>query len=530
MIPISQARMKRMTAVHGWSGTLLGLLLYAVVLTGAVAVFAPEIGRWSAGTPRQVEPLKGNVDEVVRTLADSVHPEFRDDVGLWAGDGNDIYVAVHGHALNPESGEEEDIGSIFRADADTGAILGRNNGFFWNDPSSYDESPLRQFIVALHVELYLPDPWGLILTGILGLMMMAAVVTGFLMHRHLVRDLFVAERPGGRLASARDRHALASSWSLPFAFVLAFTGSFFSFAGTIGLPLVATVAFGGDQKAMLEALYEPAAPEDATPAPMTDLGALLAHSEAAVGAPVVFAEVGHYGRADSRISVWHEPPTGGLIGPQRVYDGATGDFLGTKAAVGTAPSVGGTLYALMVPLHFGNFAGLLSQAVWGGLGVAMCVVVLSGLRLWCRKRADQALWRAFGRAVLVVGYGLPLAILASAWGFFLTRPAADPTWWTPWSFVIGSAVAIGLGLAIADPERLALRYQQVLAVGCLLLPVLRLATGGMTWADAVMNGQVDVLTVDLLLLVAGAVLWLLARRRVAADRAMAGRASLEPAE
>ena len=69
-------------------------------------------------------------------------------------------------------------------------------------------------------------------------MMMAAVVSGVLIHRHVIRDLFLAERPGGRLPGVRDRHALSSTWSIPFAFLLAFTGSFFSFAGTIGLPIV----------------------------------------------------------------------------------------------------------------------------------------------------------------------------------------------------------------------------------------------------------------------------------------------------
>ena len=38
MIELSQARTKRLTAIHGWSAVLLGLLLYAVVATGAVAV------------------------------------------------------------------------------------------------------------------------------------------------------------------------------------------------------------------------------------------------------------------------------------------------------------------------------------------------------------------------------------------------------------------------------------------------------------------------------------------------------------
>lgn len=526
MIPISQARMKRITAIHGWSGTLLGLLLYAVVLTGAVAVFSHEIGRWSAGAPRQALPLEAGIDGTVRTLADIVHPEFRDDVAVWAGEGGDLRVAVHGHAVNPASGEEEDIGSIFRADAATGQILDRHNGFFWNDPSSYEASALRRFIVALHVELYLPDPWGLLLTGILGLMMMAAVITGFLMHRHLIRDLFVAERPGGRLASARDRHALASSWSLPFAFVLAFTGSFFSFAGTIGLPLVATVAFGGSEEAMFETLYEQPVPEDRTPAPLTNLDTLLARSQAeAGGAAPEYVNIAHYGRADARVHVWHEARDGGLIGQQLVFDGVSGAFLGEKSLVGTAPSFGGAFYELMYPLHFGDFAGLFSKAVWGGLGVAMCVVVLSGIRLWCRKRLDEPLWRGFARATLIVGYGLPVGIVAAGFGFFLSTPAGDPFWWTPWSFVIGAAVAIAMGVAIADAERLSVRYQQLLAVGCGLLPVLRLGTGGMTWADAVLARQFDVLTVDLLLLIAGASLWLFARRAE-----VTARPALEPAE
>jgi hypothetical protein len=95
---------------------------------------------------------------------------------------------------------------------------------------------------------------------------MAAVISGVPMHRHLVRDLFVAERPGDRLVSARDRHVLAASWGIPFAFLLAFTGSFFSFARAVSLPLVAATAFGGDEEAMLAVLYEPPAEEDATPA------------------------------------------------------------------------------------------------------------------------------------------------------------------------------------------------------------------------------------------------------------------------
>lgn len=43
MIALEQAKTKTLVAVHGWSGISLGLLLYAVILTGMVAVFAEEI-------------------------------------------------------------------------------------------------------------------------------------------------------------------------------------------------------------------------------------------------------------------------------------------------------------------------------------------------------------------------------------------------------------------------------------------------------------------------------------------------------
>lgn len=530
MIPLSQPQLKRMTAIHGWSAVILGFLLYAVVITGAVAVFAPEIGRWSAGSSRQSPALEGEVDAVVRDLAARVDPENREDIGLWSGEGRNLYAALNTHRMNPETGELSDFGSIFRVEADTGEIASRHDGFFWEEPAAWEDSALRRFLIDLHVQLYLPDPWGLIVTGMLGLMMMAAVVTGFLMHKHLIRDLFVAERPGQRLVSVRDRHVLASSWSLPFAFVLAFTGSFFSFASTVGFPMLAYVAFGGDQMAMTETLFEAPAPEDPRPVPTANIDSIIADSSARTGAaPAGFIEIHHFGRADARVTVWHKPADGKMLWTANVYDGPRAVFLDSKPIVGTGPSVGGTLYGWMGPLHFGNFAGVFSQVVWGALGVAMCFVILSGIRLWLRKKPATPMWLGFGRATQIVGYGLPIGMLASAYAFFVARVAADPFLWTPLGFVAGALATIWIGLAVADIDRLGNLCQRILAAMCLLLPMARLATGGMTWAEALMRRQTDVLSVDLALLVAGGALWIFARRR-SRDADAPRRARLEPAE
>ena len=75
MRALSQTQIKRLTAIHGWSAVVLGLLLYAVVATGAVAVFANEIGRWSVGAPREAPPLDGPIDARVRQLAGEVDPD-----------------------------------------------------------------------------------------------------------------------------------------------------------------------------------------------------------------------------------------------------------------------------------------------------------------------------------------------------------------------------------------------------------------------------------------------------------------------
>lgn len=523
MPDLSQAQLKRLTAIHGWSAIVLGLLLYAVIVTGAVAVFSDEIGRWSAGGVRTSAALENPVDSRIRGLVDHVDPENRDDVSFWNAEGGDLYVFFHTHKLNPEEGHEEDFGTLFRLGAD-GGILDRTDGFVWSETEAWEASALRHFLVDLHVQLYLPNPWGLILTGILGLTMMAAVVSGLLMHRHVIRDLFVAERPGKRLVSARDSHVLAGSWGLPFAFLLAFTGSFFSFAGTIGFPLVAQIAFGGDRDAMAETLFEAPVPEDARRVPQANLDRLIADSAGRSGEPT-FVSIEHYGRADSRVTVFHNPAPGGLLYASNVYEGPSGAYLGGREPVGTEPSAGGLLYGLMYPLHFGHFAGALSKVVWGALGVSMAYVVLSGYRIWLQRRGDAPAWRRFGRAVEAAGYGLPLAIVVSAWGFFLSRPAADPFLWTPLSFVLGAALSGWLAWRVEDSARLGRLFRRLLGAGCLGLPILRLATGGMDWAAALLHGQTDVLSVDLSLLVAGACLWFwpislrLGRRR-----------ALEPAE
>jgi uncharacterized iron-regulated membrane protein len=513
MKALSRPQLLRLVSVHGWTGAVLGLLLYAVVLTGTVAVFADRIEEWSAGGITTQTPIGPGTNTIIRSILDITPNGFLSEVSVFANGRGELLVFPHAEALNPESGNKEPYGALFRVDPITGKTLARDEGFVFRDPHTHEVSALSEFLVDLHVQLHVPSPWGLILTGVAGLAMVAFGATGFLMHRHIVRDIFVAPRPGQRLAALRDRHVLTGSWALLFTFILGFTGAYFSFAGTVFFPLLTEVTFGGDRDRMIAELFEESVPEDARYAQFVNLDAVIADATSRAGSPPRFLSIDNYGRRDARIATFHAPRSGEMTTVRTLYDGVSGAFLGFRQLIGKESSSGGVLMSLMLPLHTGDFAGTLSQSIWIGLGSAMAYLIVSGLQLWVRRREDELLWRRFGRAVTVVGYGLPVAMLMCAYAYFLALGAgADDFWWTPAGFLIGLIPGVVPGFVARNEDGLRWFYRLLLGIGLILLPIVRMATGGLDWATAIAQGQGTVLSVDLTLLLLGAGLVWWARR------------------
>ncbi|MEM7078546.1 MAG: PepSY-associated TM helix domain-containing protein, partial [Pseudomonadota bacterium] len=332
---ISQETTKQLVVIHGWSGIVLGILLYAVLVTGMVAVFSEEISHWSAGiintdSPLAVDPQSTAtpLQDVVDRLEPDVDPEYVDEVALSRTTHGDLNVFFHRHQTNAD-GAIEEYGTSFDIDPKTGAVLSQQTGsgldFFYTD----EDRTLSRFLVSVHTELHLPRPWGLLLTGILGLMMMVAAVSGLIMHRHLLKDIFTLRRHNP-LLSVKDTHTVAGSWGLPFAFVLAFTGSFFSFAGSVGLPIMAMVGFGGDQEKMFEVILGSQMEEDATAQQGTAIDHMLRDVQVRSGQEANFVVIQHYGRADASASFFLPPPAEGLSGDTLVYAAATGEFVRRK--------------------------------------------------------------------------------------------------------------------------------------------------------------------------------------------------------
>ncbi|MDX2307105.1 MAG: PepSY-associated TM helix domain-containing protein [Hyphomicrobium sp.] len=505
---LEQKKTKRLFAIHGWSGLALGLLLYTLVLTGAIAVFAREIGVWSVGGAANQKGLTQPVDRTIRGLAETVDAKYRDDVGIFIVPDGTLSVFFHTHEkkLDGELGEK---GVRFLVAPESGKVVSRIEG--WSDDvfGKDQKSALQRFLVDLHVQLYVPAPWGLILTGFLGLAMMVAAVSGLIMHRHLLKDIFVAPRPGNILLHARDRHILAGSWGLPFAFLLAFSGSMLSFAFSFGVPLMALSAYGGDQERVGEILSGAPATEDKRPAVVTNLDAVLADGQRRAGSDPTFLEVEHWGRADASIGVWFLPPEGDLGWIQYGYHGVNGAFEGEKPGLGTRPSLGNTAYMVLAALHFGVFAGIVSKVIWLSLGLASCYVILTGMEMWFTRRAADPAWAPWARIVPMIGYGLPLAMLVSALSYFQAVGHADTTTSTPAGFFLASLAIVCVTIAVPDRTKLSRGLMLCNAIAAGLLPVARMLAGGRSWGGALAMGEPVIVSIDLLLIIAAsALVWL----------------------
>ncbi|MDP9139351.1 MAG: PepSY domain-containing protein [Pseudomonadota bacterium] len=522
MIKLSQDRTKSLLAIHGWSAVSLGLLLYAVILTGVASVFSEEIGDWSSPLSGEVQnAFPPGIDAMIRGLGDSVDPRYHEEVFFFPRAGDRLYAFFHKHELD-EDGEPRERGVAAEFDPRSGEIIERREGTDEEIEEGDEANALAHFMVDLHVRLHLPNPWGLLLTGVLGLAMLVAAVTGFVIHRHLIRELFTLRRRGDKLLTARDTHVIAGTWNLPFAFILAFTGSYFSFGTAFGIPVMAVVAFGGDQDKMIETVIGNPPAVDETPAVISDLDAMIADvRQRGGGAELSFVQIEHWGRADARVTMFMNYRDGELFGPNYVYDGATGQFKYSKPGLGLQPSAGGALFELMAPLHFGNFAGVFSKAVWFALGFAGAYVTITGLLLWTTRRQEQPGWSKLARATHWMGYGLPLALTVAAWAYFPARQlGASVNSVMMTSFLVTAVIAAVIAVRMARTESIKRVLLGATGVSLIALPLIRLLCGGSGWADAFGSGLHTVIAMDIAL-AAGGVLCLRNLRGQAAVAASA---------
>ncbi len=252
---------------------------------------------------------------------------------------------------------------------------------------------------------------------------------------------------------------------------------------------------------------------DARPAELADIDQVLSQSFAIVGSYPRTIEIEDAGRADARITTLHR--NGGINQVRAAmleFDGVSGALIGERPVVGHKASVGSSTVALMTPLHYGDFAGLASKAVWVALGSALTVSMVSGMQLWLRRREDDPLWRGCQIAFSAVAWGVPLSMVGAAYGAFLYTLDGDTLYGSHVGFFLSSLAVVFWALFAKDAKVLSVQLLNVLSWTMLTLPVIRLQTGGISWGEAILDNIWQVLLMDLICVIIPAIL--LARTRL----------------
>ena len=470
-LPSHAQLVRQALQAHSVLGLAMAALLYVTCLTGSLAVVGQDVARWEQ--PRLAERLEVAPQRLQRAVEaawvrlgappdslvlDLPTPEMPRLRLRWHGAPTAWYVRLDGTIGEPVA------------------------------------TPWSDLVRALHVHLLLPETWGVVLVGVLGVGLAALLLSGVLAHPRVVRDAF-SWRSGatGRLFHV-DLHNRLGIWGLPFSVMIALSGAFLGLAG----------AFYGGYAALwhhhhreeVHALvYGPdIMPRGPSDAPL-DLGAALMelHIRAPAAEPLAIM-LNHLGTSRQHVEIAATLPRR-LVYAEIYRFTVAGRYIGHQA-LADGP-LGRQLAYSVYRLHFGWFGGWPVRVAFVLLGLGMTILCASGVHVWLAKRSQQT-WLDVAWVAWVWGWplGLAGAALLALHGL------------APWSGLLG-VMLLAMGLTGLVRHAAILRRMLVGALVVMLLAVVlsHLMTVGLPAANPASLAVDGVLAVT----AAATGLWILRR-------------------
>lgn len=461
--------------MHTWSGLLFGWILFAIFLTGTLAVFDKEIDGWMRP---EVPAHTLSAEEAAQRALDYLRTHHA-DASTW----NIGLPSERSANLTVSAGEQRRGG---------GTTLDPHSAV----PIAVRETAGGSFFFRFHYSLHLPRTLGIWIVGLAAMAMLAALVSGIVIHKKIFKEFFTF-RPAKGQRSWLDAHNATAVLALPFHLMITYTGLVIFYL--IYMPAASDALFGGDRDALNRALRgQPAAQHgqaragadqsaerrDSRPAShsaeLVPLAPVLAQARERMG-PLSGLSIQNPGRSDARITV--RPILGNRIeltkGQSMVFDGVSGQVLQAP----TPSRVSLLTQRVMSGLHFAQFGGYPMRWLYFLCGLASCAMIATGLVLFTvkrRRRHDQEglagalLYRAAERLNITVVAGLSVACVAMLWANRLLP--ADLPQRSGWEQRVFFGIwLLSLGHALARPRMQAWREQLAVAAAlCIGLPLLNL--------------------------------------------------------
>ena len=506
-----------MAWLHTWSGLWISWLLFAIFLTGTLAVFEEPIGHW-------MQPE--HALEEAAHASEAPLPKVEDR-------GRRIELALAYMAKEHPKADMWEIWPVQRPEQGLSAYWFQPGGGYGAadlDPKTGVEikheaqAIQRQTIgghhfVDFHYELH-AGRIGVWIVGVTTMIMLVALVSGVIIHKRIFKDFFTF-RPAKGQRSWLDAHNAVAVLSLPFQFMIAYTGLVFFSDDYVPAPVAVQYAGAPNiKKAFLDEwndLGKPAASGRAMAVP--DLEQYALRAEQVIGQEIRAVVLDHPGDAAMRVCMygWNEAAdlkarisaTTGMA----CYALATGEQITVRLPGDTDAGGAALTRMVMSNLHMAGFGGMPVRWLYFLCGLAGTAMMGTGALLFMVKRRQRA-GGEFGRATpqvyrlieclnVAAIAGLAVACIGILWANRLIPVGIEhrPGWEVRAFFGVWFLMLVHA--CLRAEKRAWVEQLALFAVMCLLLPVLNVFSTGDSLMAQIARGDWESAGVELTAVVFG---------------------------
>lgn len=375
---------------HRFLGVTLGIVIFATCLTGTAMVFRDELRLWCSPLAQRSAELGERAPEfsnarelegeelsrVVQSFL-AEHPIDQVSRGL-------ILLPDNRDALYELIYQKPQAKSLTRAyiDARDLAYLGESS------------VQAADFIFAIHANLALRGKLGRTLVGIMGVFMLLLIVTGVLIHRKKIKNLFALRWVGTARRFYTDAHNAMGLWGLPFHFMIAFTGAILGVKSLLVL-VPAVAEFRGDVRKAKQELRPPAVQRNGEMATMAPIAQLWQEGMAKLDEEIeqdfvpTMISLDAWGEKPAVMSISGAIP-GALLPENEAFSLR---LSGVDAKVKDLENglEGGMFrrgFDALAPLHYGDFSGWSLRILYFLFGISTTILAATGLSIWAQRQSQ----------------------------------------------------------------------------------------------------------------------------------------------
>lgn len=386
-----------LTWLHTWFGLVLGFVLMVAFFFGSLSVFDREIDRWSLPETRIAAQPMPSFDAV---LAEQFRSMTEPDPVQLAAAAHRVTQPLPERlaqsSWNAYTTHRDPVLLMYVGFAVPHSTLPDDMVFEDLTLDPRDGKRLRKDQLALGSGFFYPMHYGLNFTwhdigywivGLSAMAMLAALVSGVVMHRKLFREFFTF-RPGRQLLRGTlDLHNLTGVVALPFHFLwalsgaLIFVGIYFPVFDKMMQPVVEAHEQEEARHSGLD--VEPSG----QPGTLASVDAMVATAKAhwaSRGMPgeVGFLSVNHVGHSNAYVSIYRDSTDRVASAEGMHFEGSTGKLLFEDPPAGPVE----TINAFLVGMHLQQFKHwTLRWLIYVG-GLLSCVCLATGFIFFVEKR------------------------------------------------------------------------------------------------------------------------------------------------